>query len=175
MKKVTGEKAKEIAKKRKANPHYKAMRMERRKAAFLKAFPEIGTLTGTAKAVGFAMRSHYKWMESDPDYAEAFQEAKIAAAERLELEATRRAVDGVDEPVWYKGENVGHQKKYSDTLLIFLLKGAMPEKYKERFEHSTTEDGMHVKVDLNLLSDKELKELEEVLEKIEVRGDATSS
>ena len=175
MKKVTGKQAKEIVKKRKANPHYQEIRTARRKAAFLKAFPEIGTLTGTAKTLGFAIRSHYLWMERDEEYAAAFQEAKLAAAERLELEATRRAVDGVDEPVWYKGEKVGHQKKYSDTLLIFLLKGAMPEKYKERFEHSTTEDGMHVKVDLNLLSDKELKELEEVLAKIEVGGDAASS
>jgi hypothetical protein len=31
---------------------------------------------------------------------------------------------------------VGFIQEYSDTLLIFLLKGLRPEKYRERFEHS---------------------------------------
>ena len=49
----------------------------------------------------------------------------------------RRAVEGVEEPVgWYKGEAGGVVRKYSDTLLIFLLKGRKPEMYRERYEHS---------------------------------------
>lgn len=50
----------------------------------------------------------------------------------LEDEAHRRAFDGVDEPVFYKGEDCGAVKKYSDTLAIFLLKAHAPEKYRER-------------------------------------------
>jgi hypothetical protein len=34
-----------------------------------------------------------------------------------------------------------YELEYSDTLLIFLLKGIRPEKYRERFEHSGPEGG----------------------------------
>ncbi len=42
-------------------------------------------------------------------------------------------MEGVEEPVrWYKGEAGGMVRKYSDVLLIFLLKGLRPDKYKDR-------------------------------------------
>jgi hypothetical protein len=57
------------------------------------------------------------------------------AAEALEAEAIRRGFEGVEEPVgWYKGQPGGYITRYSDTLLIFLLKGALPNKYKDRME-----------------------------------------
>ena len=70
-----------------------------------------------------------------------FEEASEDAADSLEAEARRRAVEGVEEPVgWYKGQAGGVVRKYSDTLLIFLLKGRRPELYRERFEHSGPSD-----------------------------------
>lgn len=47
----------------------------------------------------------------------------------LEDEARRRAVEGVEEPVFYQGDVVGHVKKYSDDLLKLLLKANRREKY----------------------------------------------
>ena len=44
------------------------------------------------------------------------------AAESLENEARRRAIEGVVDDVWYQGEKVGKQRRFSDVLLIFLLK-----------------------------------------------------
>ena len=38
---------------------------------------------------------------------------------------------GVKQPVFYKGEVCGSVRKYSDVLLIFLLKGLRPEVYRE--------------------------------------------
>ncbi len=53
----------------------------------------------------------------------------------LEDEVTRRAVEGWEEPVgWYKGKAGGTVRRYSDTLLIFKLKGELPQKYAERLE-----------------------------------------
>ncbi|MBX6773030.1 MAG: hypothetical protein IRY83_14975 [Chloroflexi bacterium] len=54
----------------------------------------------------------------------------------LEAEAWRRAVDGVERPVYQNGQRVGAVREYSDTLLIFLLKGGRPQKYRERYELS---------------------------------------
>jgi len=36
--------------------------------------------------------------------------------------------------VSYQGQECGTVRRYSDTLSIFLLKGAMPEKYEDRVE-----------------------------------------
>ena len=63
------------------------------------------------------------------------------AAQRLEAEAKRRAVEGVEEPVFYQGKQCGVIKRYSDALLMFLLKGAMPDKYKERTSTELTGAG----------------------------------
>lgn len=119
---------------------------------FLAAVAVSGNVTIAARQVAEQLgmnpnsirRLHYDWMrgrvneEDAQAYREAFEEAKLEAAELLEAEARRRAVEGTVRPVFYQGEEVGGIREYSDTLLIFLLKGALPEKYAERTktEHS---------------------------------------
>jgi hypothetical protein len=76
--------------------------------------------------------THYLWMHTDPAYAEAFEASRDEAAQVLEDEAVRRAQQGVEEPVYQGGKLVGTVQRYSDTLLIFLLNGARPDKYKQR-------------------------------------------
>ena len=48
---------------------------------------------------------------------------------KLENAAVERAVDGVDEPVFYQGIVCGSKKKYSDDLLKFLMQANNPTKY----------------------------------------------
>ena len=52
-------------------------------------------------------------------------------------ECRRRAL-GEDEPQFYKGKQVGVIKRYSDNLLMFLMKGAKPEVYRENHHHQHT-------------------------------------
>lgn len=60
-------------------------------------------------------------------------------ADALEDEARRRAM-GVAEDVYDgKGNVVGTRMRYSDLLLMFLLKGLKPEKYRENY--APTGDG----------------------------------
>jgi hypothetical protein len=103
--------------------------------AFLAAFAETGTVTHGAKSSGISRQTHYNWL-TDAGYSERFSDAQEQATDNLEREARRRAVEGVEEPVYYQGEVVGKIRKMSDTLLIFLLKGARPDKYRERLEHT---------------------------------------
>ena len=103
-----------------------------KKAAFLAALSETGNVSKAAEASGINRRSHSRWLQEDDEYRVATAEALDAAADKLEEEARRRAHDGFDEPVYYQGEVCGTVRKYSDTLLIFLLKGARPDKYRER-------------------------------------------
>lgn len=103
-------------------------------AAFLAAFRETGNVSLAASAADVDRSTHYKWLDED-GYSERFRLAQEDAVDALEAEARRRAVEGVEEPTgWYQGEPGGMVRKYSDTLLIFLLKGAAPHKYRERHE-----------------------------------------
>ena len=70
-----------------------------------------------------ARSNHYDWLV-DPEYAEAFRDAHQEACDSLRSEARRRAVEGVVKPVYYQGVECGGIREYSDTLLIFLMKGA---------------------------------------------------
>jgi hypothetical protein len=46
------------------------------------------------------------------------------AADVLLAEARRRAIEGVEEPIMHQGQVVTTVRRYSDLLLIFLLKSA---------------------------------------------------
>lgn len=99
---------------------------------------DTANVSRAAKTVGISRRHAYTVRSEDTDFATAWDEAVNIAIDTLEQEARRRAYEGVDEPVFYQGEEVGYIRKYSDTLLMFLLKGNRPDKYKDRVaaEHS---------------------------------------
>ena len=119
-----------------------------KKKAFLAAFRETGNVRLACEAAEVGRSTHYGWLGADPSYQEAFDLAKEDAADILEAEATRRAVEGVKKLTgWYKGKPGGYVREFSDTLLIFLLKGLRPEVYRERVEVR----GLLGKLDLNLL------------------------
>lgn len=108
-----------------------------RQRRFVSAFLETANVSRACKIAKIGRQTHYDWLSSDPEYAVAFREAEEHAADILEEEARRRAVEGVEEPTgWYQGSPGGYVRRYSDTLLIFLLKGARPEKYADRQVHS---------------------------------------
>lgn len=112
-----------------------------KKRAFLAAYAHLGNITEAAKAATIYRTTHYDWLKTDPDYTAAYHQVREAAADRLETEALRRAVDGTERPIFYKGEQIATVTEYSDTLLIFLLKAARPDKYRERW---------HVAADVNV-------------------------
>ena len=83
------------------------------------------------------LRAHVYLLEKeDAEFAAAFREAQRMGIDVLEDEARRRAFEGVEETVYYQGLAVDTAKKYSNSLMVFLLKGAKPEKYKDRVEHT---------------------------------------
>ena len=109
---------------------------QRRKEAKTKLFLENLAMHGrvdlAAQNAGYADPSYIRRLRrKDEDFAEAFEEAMNAAMDNLEAEAIRRAVEGVEEPVYYRGEEVGSINKKSDQLLMFLLKGNK-SKYREK-------------------------------------------
>ena len=109
-------------------------------AAFLEALCDSGNVSESAKIANVSRVFVYEQRRADELFAAAWDDALDQASDLLEKEARRRAHDGWDEPVFGSmGQGLGSGQigmvhKYSDTLLIFLLKGAKPEKYRERHE-----------------------------------------
>lgn len=135
-----------------------------KKRAFLSAYSQCGNITRATEITNVSRASHYKWMKEDEAYQKYFEEATEEAAERMEAEARRRAVEGTDKPVFYQGAQCGVIREYSDTLLMFLLKGAKPEKYKDRVE--TENKNVNITKDLSELTPEERqKRIAELLEK----------
>jgi hypothetical protein len=83
-------------------------------------------------AAGYARRCVYRWRRNDPDFGARWSRALTMAGDLLEEEADRRGRDGVDVPVFHKGEASGTKRKYSDSLLLARLKAIRPELYRER-------------------------------------------
>src|SRR5688572_1536656 len=113
-----------------------------KKRAFLAAYSIYGTVSRACEAAQISRPTHYHWLKDDDSetYKRALEDAKERACEALEDEARRRATEGVDKPIVRNGFVVGTYKEFSDTLLIFLMKGAMPQKYKDRVQTEHTGD-----------------------------------
>lgn len=122
-----------------------------KKRAYLRALVEVGgNVTRACEVAEISRRTPYQWKEDDPEFRELLPVAEAMAADHLEAEAFRRAYEGVEEPVgFYKGEPSAYVQRYSDTLMIFLLKGAKPDKYAERHQH-TGKDGERLRFTLDI-------------------------
>jgi hypothetical protein len=107
-----------------------------KKRRFLAAFAHLGQREAAAASVGIDSRTHRYWMQKDLVYAEGFKRAEAFVADRIEDEIFRRGIGGWEDPVYWQGAQVGTIRRYSDTLLIFAAKGAMPAKYKDRVDQT---------------------------------------
>lgn len=75
-------------------------------------------------------------IDSSPELREDYEAARGRSFENIRAEIKRRAIDGVDEPVFHLGEVVGHIRKYSDRLLGAMAKANLPEyREQQRVEH----------------------------------------
>lgn len=87
---------------------------------------------------GIAPATFDQRYKADKDFAQRFDDAMGAGIAKMEQEAHRRAVKGWESPVFGSlgaGQGtgvVGTERKYSDTLMIFMLKGKLPNVYRDR-------------------------------------------
>lgn len=101
---------------------------------FLRQLAETGNVTGAARSVGLSRSHAYTLKARDPGFAADWAAAEAEAVEALDCEARRRAVEGVEQPLLSGGRLVRDDdgavikiRRYSDRLLMFLLKAHRPE------------------------------------------------
>jgi hypothetical protein len=128
---------------------------------FLSALAETGIVRAACDAVGIERSTAYDLRNTDEAFAANWDDALENAADLLEQEARRRAHQGVQRVKFDRGkpimvpvlsasglvlrndkgdpEMVPYiEHEYSDSLMMFLLKAARPEKYRERSETKHT-------------------------------------
>lgn len=110
--------------------------IEERRAAFLANYARTGRILASCKAAGLSKRQLEK-ARRDRVFLEAYEIAEEEYRESLREELYRRAVEGVEEPVYYKGMRIdnGENRRYSDRLFELELKRQCPE-YREKVDVS---------------------------------------
>ena len=116
----------------------KTARTPEKDKKFLDLIAGGSTVCDACAAVGYSYNSAYLYRKADPAFDAAWDDANEAATQRMEREADRRAIEGYDKPVYHLGVEVGSERKFSDTLLIFRLKAKRPDVYRERAEVAVT-------------------------------------
>jgi len=110
-------------------------RTRKAQQSFLFYFRQHGNLTVACQQAKVDRRTPYRWYERNAlGFRAAFDDAEQEAIEWIENELYRRAVTGVEESVYQGGQMVGTIRKFSDLLLIFMLKARAPAKYRDKFE-----------------------------------------
>jgi hypothetical protein len=118
----------------------KKLRLTRqRQLDFLRHLAETGNVSKAVALAGTSRTRVYALRQKDRSFTEAWDEAEEIACDRLEEEARRRALEGVEVPVVSAGRVVrgddGHplvMRRYSDTLLLALLRARRPEEFGKR-------------------------------------------
>ncbi len=109
------------------------------KAQFLEnltQYPSVLDACNRAKAPRNVL---YNLRRRDPEFAAAWDEARLIGNDVLERVAVMRATEGEDEPIVFGGKistdkttgKVITVKRKSDILLMFLMKSANPARYRE--------------------------------------------
>ena len=112
----------------------KTLSTPQKRGKFLAELRRSANVTRAAALIGAHRSTVYVWRDNDEDFAREWDHACEAYAEDvLEKEADRRAIQGVHHRTYFDkdGKNIGEERRYSDTLLIFRLKGLKPKVYKD--------------------------------------------
>jgi len=88
----------------KAVPKTIKKRTAARKAAFLQAFGDSGSVGRSARIAGINRTTHYEWLAQDTKYQAAFDRATQMAKGTVLDELLRQGLIGNFKPIVYKGE-----------------------------------------------------------------------
>lgn len=128
--------------------NYKREDMDLVMSLFLEAYAACRNISHACRTVGVSAAAVNYRRKNDPAFKAAFEMAQDMAFQRMEDEAYRRAVFGVEKVKYHQGIPIGVEREYSDTLMQMLLKAGDPDKYKDRqkVEHEGEIKSVHTLV-----------------------------
>ena len=98
---------------------------------FLAELTRTANITRAASVAGVTRTAAYELRSRDPAFDAACVECLESATDRLEQKVRKRAEDGTERGVWYKGERVGAEVETHDILSMFMLKAHRPNVYRQ--------------------------------------------
>ena len=143
----------------------------RRLSQWLAVYAKTGNMS-TASSSSHVPRSYIKQLaRKSPVFMRRLSSCKEQAHDGLVSEAYRRAVSGVDEPVFGRQADgstgqIGTIRKYSDRLLEKLLMASMPDKFAS-ISGRVNDSHTHVKGNLTINVTETLEKARERLQAID--------
>ena len=122
--------------------------------AFLHAVSLTGNITVTCEEMKLSRLTVYQMKANNEEFAKRLNEALEIGIRGWEDEAARRAFIGYKREVYQQGMLVGKTTEFSDGLATFLLRGARPEKYREKAVNEITMGNGSVLNTANLTDDE---------------------
>jgi transcriptional regulator len=120
---------------------------------FLAHYRQTGLFQQAARTAGTTKQEIERYCKKETADAETFalnlQAANDDWADVVRKEVTRRAIDGVEEAVYYKGDEVGTKTVYSDTLLSKMAEAILPE-----FKKAAEQPQAAISIQINTFGDK---------------------
>jgi hypothetical protein len=143
------------------------------KDAALRAYAESGSRGLAAAAAGLSYGYFCALVRADKEFHAEMEDAHAKFVGQLEREAYRRAHDGWDEDRMGAGGIMYQVRRYSDALLMHLLKKNDPEKHGDKVVVDQTVKQVDPKeLGIDRLSEDECQQLLELLQKAQGDGDA---
>lgn len=89
-----------------------------RKTRFLDHLSVKGNVRAACKRVSMSREAAYRQRRRDPLFARGWAAAMVQARENGAEVLADRAIDGVEEEIYYRGELVGTRRRYDSRLLL---------------------------------------------------------
>jgi hypothetical protein len=89
-----------------------------RKVRFLDRLAARGNVRLACRAAGMSPEAAYRLRRRDPLFARGWAAALVKAREVTEQVLAERAIDGVEEKVWYRGELIDTRLRFDARLLL---------------------------------------------------------
>ena len=89
-----------------------------RKTQFLEALADDGNVRAACARVGLSREAAYRLRRRDPLFARAWAAAQVHACESVGEVLGTRAIEGIEEEIWLRGEVVGTKRRYDTRLLL---------------------------------------------------------
>ena len=101
--------------------HREPVLTPQRKMRFLDELSRHGNVRVAAGRVGVSRSAVYLAQRRDAAFARGWRAALVLARDHAEAVLAERAIEGVEEQIWYRGELVGARRRYDGRLLLAHL------------------------------------------------------
>ena len=91
------------------------------KARFLDRLAAHGNARAASRAAGLSHEAAYRLRRRDEEFARGWAAALVLARENGAHALGERAIEGIEEPVWYRGKQVGTRRRFDTRLLLAHL------------------------------------------------------